>query len=128
MTPSPPNTVRAARYNPECAANSESARLTTGEATVRNRRRDERNPTTIATMNTRRKPVNIHSPNETGDHARLPPENMPGLIEKAKATFDYVREKNLGAWTAGYARWLATSAVPRARAALTPGSGPRHLL
>jgi hypothetical protein len=39
-----------------------------------------------------------------------------------------VRRKNLHVWTAGYARWLARSAPVRARAALTPGGGPRHLL
>jgi len=38
-----------------------------------------------------------------------------------------VREKNLGAWTAGYARWALRSSLPRARAALGRG-GPRHLL
>ena len=39
-----------------------------------------------------------------------------------------VRRKNLHVWTAGYARWLARSAPVRARAAFTPGGGPRHLL
>src|SRR3954469_12563031 len=38
------------------------------------------------------------------------------------------RSKNLHVWTAGYARWLARSAPTRARAAITPGAGPRHLL
>src|SRR5215467_7494749 len=32
-----------------------------------------------------------------------------------------IRGRNLQAWTAGYGRWLAASAVPRARAALRPG-------
>jgi len=45
---------------------------------------------------------------------------MAGLLER-------VRKKNLHSWTAGYGRWLATSALPRARAALSR-SGPRHLL
>jgi len=43
------------------------------------------------------------------------------LIEK-------VRDKHFDAWAGGYARWLATSAVPRARAALAHRNGPRHLL
>jgi hypothetical protein len=38
------------------------------------------------------------------------------------------RSKNLHVWTAGYARWLARTAPARARAAFTPGGGPRHLL
>jgi len=43
------------------------------------------------------------------------------LIEK-------VRDKHFDAWAGGYARWLATSAVPRARAALAHRDGPRHLM
>ncbi len=51
---------------------------------------------------------------------------MASVIEKAMKGADWVKGKNLHTWTAGYARWLAGSAVPRARAAL-PG-GPRHLI
>jgi hypothetical protein len=47
---------------------------------------------------------------------------------KMAAGLARVRDKNLHVWTAGYARWLARSAVPRARAALAPRVGPRHLL
>src|SRR4051812_31046151 len=50
------------------------------------------------------------------------------LIEKTKGTIDRVREKHFDTWAGGYARWLATSAVPRARAALARRDGPRHLL
>lgn len=53
---------------------------------------------------------------------------MASFIERAKGALGYVREKNLGRWTGGYARWLARSAVPRARVALDSRSGPRHLL
>jgi hypothetical protein len=48
---------------------------------------------------------------------------------KVTAGFERLRKRNLHTWTAGYARWLAESAVPRARTALAAGSrGPRHLL
>ena len=50
------------------------------------------------------------------------------LIEKTKGAIDRVRDKHFDTWAGGYARWLATSAVPRARAALSHGDGPRHLL
>src|SRR6185295_273455 len=50
------------------------------------------------------------------------------MLGKVTAGFDRLRKRNLHIWTAGYARWLAESAVPRARAALAPGDGPRHLL
>jgi hypothetical protein len=53
---------------------------------------------------------------------------MAGVIEKAKAAVERVRGKNLGAWTVGYAGWLAKSSLPRARAALRRDAGPRHLL
>jgi len=52
---------------------------------------------------------------------------MAGAFDKAKAIVERVREKNLGAWTAGYAKWAVRSSLPRARAALGRG-GPRHLL
>src|SRR5215831_3593893 len=38
-----------------------------------------------------------------------------------------IRGKNLQSWTTGYGRWLAASAVPRARAALQRGQ-VRHVL
>jgi hypothetical protein len=39
------------------------------------------------------------------------------------------RSKNLHLWGAGYARWVARTALPRARASFRPpGAGPRHLL
>src|SRR3954451_10464417 len=46
---------------------------------------------------------------------------------------DKITKKNLHVWTAGYARWLAGSALPRARAEVRsrlsgPGARPRHLL
>jgi hypothetical protein len=50
---------------------------------------------------------------------------LPNPLAAAMAR---VRNKNLHVWTAGYARWLARSAPARARAAFTPGAGPRHLL
>jgi hypothetical protein len=53
---------------------------------------------------------------------------MSGVLDRAKAVAARVREKNFGAWTAGYARWLVASAPPRARAALRRQAGPRHLL
>jgi hypothetical protein len=52
---------------------------------------------------------------------------MAGAFDKAKAMVERLREKNLGAWTGGYARWAVRSSLPRARAALWRG-GPRHLL
>jgi hypothetical protein len=55
------------------------------------------------------------------------PDIMAGVLDKAKAAVEKVRKKNLGAWTAGYARWLAASSLPRARAAARR-NGPRHLL
>jgi len=39
-----------------------------------------------------------------------------------------LRKKNLHTWAGGYARWLASSALPRARAAAGALDGPRHLL
>jgi len=42
-----------------------------------------------------------------------------------------LKKKNLHGWAGGYLRWMAQSAVPRARAALASGvggDGPRHLL
>jgi hypothetical protein len=39
-----------------------------------------------------------------------------------------LKKKNLHVWTAGYARWLLQTAVPRVRAAVRPPEGPRHLL
>jgi len=51
-----------------------------------------------------------------------------GVLGKAKGALEQLRKKNLGVWTAGYARWLASSSVPRARAALSRHGGPRHLL
>src|SRR6185369_16282539 len=53
---------------------------------------------------------------------------MASLLEKVKRGVGRARGKNLHTWTAGYARWLARSAVPRARAALRRNGGPRHLL
>src|SRR5215831_15122606 len=57
---------------------------------------------------------------------------MAGLIDKvAKGVtrgLARAREKNLHVWAGGYARWLATSAMPRARMAFAPDGGPRHLL
>src|SRR4051812_19557203 len=50
------------------------------------------------------------------------------MLSKAKAGLRRLQEKNLHGWGAGYARWLAQSALPRARVALRPGGGPRHLL
>src|SRR5437868_5065567 len=50
------------------------------------------------------------------------------MIDRVTAGLARLREKNLHGWTAGYARWLARSALPRAQAALRPGAGPRHLL
>src|SRR4051812_45620232 len=50
------------------------------------------------------------------------------LKAKVTAGFTRLRKRNLHTWTAGYARWLAASAVPRARTALRPHAGPRHLL
>ncbi|HXU60518.1 MAG TPA: hypothetical protein VN962_02375, partial [Polyangia bacterium] len=57
----------------------------------------------------------------------MPAPKMAGAFDKAKAIVERVREKNLGAWTAGYAKWAVRSSLPRARAALGRG-GPRHLL
>jgi hypothetical protein len=54
--------------------------------------------------------------------------SVASLIEKTKGTIDRVRDKHFDAWAGGYARWLAMSAVPRARAALAHRDGPRHLL
>jgi hypothetical protein len=51
-----------------------------------------------------------------------------GVLGKAKGALETLRRKNLGVWTAGYARWLATSSLPRARAALRRDGGPRHVL
>ena len=51
------------------------------------------------------------------------------LVERARTVVASVRSKNLETWVGGYARWLAASAVPRARAALGGAAdGPRHLL
>jgi hypothetical protein len=42
---------------------------------------------------------------------------------------DRLKKKNLQGWAGGYLRWMAQSALPRARVALGVGSsGPRHLL
>ncbi len=51
--------------------------------------------------------------------------SLPNPLAAAMAR---VRNKNLHVWTAGYARWLARTTPARARAAFTPGGGPRHLL
>ncbi len=51
-----------------------------------------------------------------------------GLLDKAKSAVKRARGKNLGAWTMGYAGWLARSSLPRVRAAWASGAGPRHLL
>jgi hypothetical protein len=53
---------------------------------------------------------------------------MASLIDKVTGSFERLRRKNLHVWTAGYARWLAESAVPHARAALGRNGAPRHLL
>jgi hypothetical protein len=54
---------------------------------------------------------------------------MATLADRVKRGLDRARGKNLHVWAAGYARWLAGSALPRARAALRPeAEGPRHLL
>ena len=61
---------------------------------------------------------------------------MKSLLTKAalqaKAKLDsateYVREKNLDTWIAGYARWMSETAVARAQAELGRNRGPRHLL
>jgi len=53
---------------------------------------------------------------------------MASLIDKVTGQVASLRKKNLHVWTGGYARWLAASALPRARAALDRGGGPRHLL
>jgi hypothetical protein len=50
------------------------------------------------------------------------------LKAKVTAGFTRLRKRNIHTWAAGYARWLAESAVPRARTALSPSGGPRHLL
>src|SRR6185436_1032180 len=50
------------------------------------------------------------------------------MIDRVTAGLARLRAKNLHGWTAGYARWLARSALPRAQAAFRPGNGPRHLL
>jgi hypothetical protein len=39
-----------------------------------------------------------------------------------------IKKKNFHTWTPGYLRWLAQSAVPRARVAIDGHAGPRHLL
>ena len=46
-----------------------------------------------------------------------------GLLDKAKSAVKRARGKNLGAWTMGYASWLARSSLPRARRALGGGPG-----
>ena len=51
-----------------------------------------------------------------------------GLLDKAKSAVKRARGKNLGAWTMGYAGWLARSSLPRARATWAGSGGPRHLL
>jgi hypothetical protein len=53
---------------------------------------------------------------------------MAGAFDKARGIVARVREKNLGAWTAGYARWAVRSSLPRARAAVRRDGAPRHLL
>jgi hypothetical protein len=53
---------------------------------------------------------------------------LHSLVDRAKTAVAAVRSKNLDAWLGGYARWLATSAVPRARAAIQASSTTRHLL
>jgi hypothetical protein len=52
------------------------------------------------------------------------------LTESIEAQVKRVRGKNLGAWTAGYARWAVQAAGERAVAAVrgAGGAGPRHLL
>jgi hypothetical protein len=49
------------------------------------------------------------------------------MLGKLTAGLGRIRKKNLHVWTAGYARWLARTSLPRARAALG-FSGRRHLL
>ena len=51
-----------------------------------------------------------------------------GLLDKAKSAVKRARGKNLGAWTMGYAGWLARTSLPRARATWATSGGPRHLL
>jgi hypothetical protein len=57
-----------------------------------------------------------------------------GTIDHIAAGLRRLRDKNLHTWTAGYARWLAAQALPRARAALGRAADrhhpprPRHLL
>src|SRR5262252_7718648 len=53
---------------------------------------------------------------------------MASPIRRVSNLLEYVRSKNLDAWTAGYARWWARSIVPRARRALDHDGGTRHLL
>ncbi len=53
---------------------------------------------------------------------------MASLVDRAKTALAFVRSKNLDTWVGGYARWLAASAVPRARATLTAERTTRHLL
>jgi len=52
---------------------------------------------------------------------------MTGMLGGLTKRLERLKGKNLGVWTAGYARWLAESA-PRRASALLPHSGPRHLL
>jgi hypothetical protein len=53
---------------------------------------------------------------------------MASLVERAKTVVAAVRSKNLETWVGGYARWLAASAVRRARAEWAAPRTTRHLL
>src|SRR4029079_2879223 len=50
------------------------------------------------------------------------------LIDSLARPLESLRKRNVHTWAGGYARWLASSAVPRARAAIDRDAGPRHLL
>ena len=50
------------------------------------------------------------------------------IAARLQQGLEQIKKKNFHTWTPGYLRWLAQSAVPRARAALDGHAGPRHLL
>jgi len=59
------------------------------------------------------------------------------MLRRLATGVDRIRKRNLGAWTAGYARWLARTSVPRTLATLGRvgkvgkvgrNGGPRHVL
>lgn len=53
---------------------------------------------------------------------------MPMGLEGIRIGLERLRGKNLDRWAAGYIRWLARTAIPRAMAEMSFAPRPRHLL